>query len=110
MKEYRLNKNWDYYLIIPDNTKAINILNKGLPPDNKTIHILDKGLPPDNKTINILDKGLPPENKTIHILDKGLPNLKEQTEIHYYERTGKPITMTLRDGSIIYIKKRITKA
>jgi len=53
---------------------------------------------------------LPPDNKTINILDKGLPNLKDKPEIHYYERTGKPITITLRDGSIIYIKKRITQS
>ena len=52
---------------------------------------------------------LPPDNKTINILDKGLPNLKENPE-YFYERTGLPITATLKDGSIIYIKRRITKA
>ena len=52
---------------------------------------------------------LPPDNKTINILDKGLPNLKENPE-YFYERTGLPITATLKDGRIIYIKRRITKA
>ena len=67
-------------------------------------------LPPDNKTINILDKGLPLDDKTmtINILDKGLPNLKENPE-YFYERTGLPITATLKDGSIIYIKRRLPK-
>jgi hypothetical protein len=52
---------------------------------------------------------LPPDNNTINILDKGLPNLKENSE-YFYERTGLPITATLKDGSIIYIKRKITKA
>jgi hypothetical protein len=51
---------------------------------------------------------LPPDNKTINILDKGLPNLKENPE-YFYERTGLPITATLKDGSIIYIKRRLPK-
>ena len=51
---------------------------------------------------------LPPDNKTINILDKGLPNLKENPE-YFYERTGLPMTATLKDGSIIYIKRRLPK-
>ena len=54
------------------------------------------------------EMGLPPDNKTINILDKGLPNLKENPE-YFYERTGLPITATLKDGSIIYIKRRLPK-
>ena len=56
-------------------------------------------------------KGLPNDNKTTIILKEGLPNHKNllSDDIYYYENTGKPITMTLRDGSIIYLKKRITK-
>jgi hypothetical protein len=31
-------------------------------------------------------------------------------DIHYYEHTGLPITATLKDGSIIYIKKRVRQS
>ena len=59
----------------------------------------------NKKNIPIFDD----KTVTISILDKRLPNLKENPE-YFYERTGLPITATLKDGNIIYIKRRITKA
>jgi hypothetical protein len=35
---------------------------------------------------------------------------KTNVDIHYYEHTGLPITATLKDGSIIYIKKRVRQS